>query len=42
MQVLKDRIAWLEATNEDLSRELGQLRNKGDPMEQYEAKTRVC
>ncbi|KAL8487529.1 hypothetical protein ACS0TY_024002 [Phlomoides rotata] len=41
IQVLKDRIAWLEATNEDLSRELGQVRNKGDPVEQYEAKTKV-
>lgn len=42
MQVLKDRIAWLESTNEDLSRELSQSRNGGGRMEQCEAKTKVC
>ncbi|KAL0368983.1 UNVERIFIED_CONTAM: Kinesin-like protein KIN-4A [Sesamum calycinum] len=30
IQALKDRIAQLEATNEDLSRELNEFRNRGD------------
>ncbi|EYU25460.1 hypothetical protein MIMGU_mgv1a000623mg [Erythranthe guttata] len=37
IQVLKDRIGWLEATNEELCRELNEFRNRGGPTEQYEA-----
>ncbi|KAK6115930.1 hypothetical protein DH2020_008199 [Rehmannia glutinosa] len=42
IQVLKDRISWLEATNEELSRELNEFRNRSGCMEQYEAETKVC
>ncbi|KAL0432526.1 UNVERIFIED_CONTAM: Kinesin-like protein KIN-4A [Sesamum latifolium] len=41
IQALKDRIAQLEATNEDLSRELNEFRNKGGAMEQYPAETKA-
>ncbi|KAI3465322.1 hypothetical protein Pfo_021985 [Paulownia fortunei] len=41
IQVLKDRIAWLEATNEELCRELNEFRNRGGAIEQYEANTKV-
>ncbi|KAK4434404.1 Kinesin-like protein KIN-4A [Sesamum alatum] len=42
IQALKDRIAQLEATNEDLSRELNEFRNRGAAMEQYPAETKAC
>ncbi|KAG6400314.1 hypothetical protein SASPL_137140 [Salvia splendens] len=35
IQVLKDRIAWLEATNEELCRELNEFRTRGSSIEQY-------
>ncbi|PIN26145.1 Kinesin-like protein [Handroanthus impetiginosus] len=41
MQVLRDRIARLEATNEELTQELSQFRNRGGAMEQYEAEPKV-
>ncbi|KAI3460205.1 hypothetical protein Pfo_016868 [Paulownia fortunei] len=41
IQVLKDKVAWLEATNEELSRELSEFRNRGGAMEQYEAEPKV-
>ncbi|KAH6781081.1 P-loop containing nucleoside triphosphate hydrolases superfamily protein [Perilla frutescens var. hirtella] len=41
IRVLKDRIAWLESTNEELSRELSQFRNGGGCMEQCESKSKV-
>ncbi|KAJ4962505.1 hypothetical protein NE237_022444 [Protea cynaroides] len=37
VQVLKERIAWLEATNEDLSRELHEHRSRCGIIEQCEA-----
>lgn len=41
MQVLKDRIAWLESTNEELSQELSQFRNGDGHVKQREARTKV-
>ncbi|KAL6572361.1 Kinesin-like protein KIN-4A [Orobanche minor] len=41
IQVLKERIVWLEATNEKLFRELNEFRNRGGAIEQYEANTKV-
>lgn len=41
MQVLKDRVAWLEATNEELCRELNEFRTRGGAIEQYEANIKV-
>ncbi|KAL0392076.1 UNVERIFIED_CONTAM: Kinesin-like protein KIN-4A [Sesamum radiatum] len=41
IQALKDRIAQLEATNEDLSRELNEFRNRGGAMEQYPAEIKA-
>ncbi|XP_057779688.1 kinesin-like protein KIN-4A isoform X2 [Salvia miltiorrhiza] len=41
LRVLKDRIAWLESTNEELSQELSQFRNGGGHIKQCEAKTKV-
>ncbi|KAL0323039.1 UNVERIFIED_CONTAM: Kinesin-like protein KIN-4A [Sesamum angustifolium] len=41
IQALKDRIAQLEATNEDLSRELNDFRNRGGAMEQYPAEIKA-
>ncbi|XP_077224902.1 kinesin-like protein KIN-4A isoform X2 [Tasmannia lanceolata] len=35
LQVLKERISWLEATNEDLSRELHEYRSRYSPTEQF-------
>ncbi|KAL8490065.1 hypothetical protein ACS0TY_025818 [Phlomoides rotata] len=40
IQVLKDRIAWLEATNEELCRELNVFR-RGNQIEQYEDNVKV-
>ncbi|KAK6160661.1 hypothetical protein DH2020_004042 [Rehmannia glutinosa] len=41
IQGLKDRIAWLEATNEELCREVNEFRNRGGAIEHYEANTKV-
>lgn len=41
MQALKDRIAWLEATNEELSRELNECQNRGGIMKQHEVEVKV-
>lgn len=41
MQVLKDRIAWLESTNEELSHELSLFRNGDGHVKQHEARTKV-
>ncbi|PIN09886.1 Kinesin-like protein [Handroanthus impetiginosus] len=41
IQMLKDRIAWLEATNEELCRELNEFRSRGGAIERYEANTKV-
>ncbi|KAK4490381.1 hypothetical protein RD792_001057 [Penstemon davidsonii] len=43
IQVLKDRIAWLEATNEELFRKLNEFRNRdgGGAIEQYETNSKV-
>ncbi|XP_022866895.1 kinesin-like protein KIN-4A [Olea europaea var. sylvestris] len=42
VQVLKDRIAWLEATNEELCRELNEYRNNRSGIEQCDADANVC
>lgn len=41
MQVLKDKIVWLEATNEELSRELDEYRDRGGVVKQPEAEAKV-
>ncbi|KAK4428901.1 Kinesin-like protein KIN-4A [Sesamum alatum] len=41
IQVLRDRIAWLEATNEELCRELNEFRKRGGAIEPYEVTTKV-
>ncbi|GER29955.1 kinesin-like protein [Striga asiatica] len=41
IQVLKSRIAWLEATNEELSRELHKFRNVNGCMKQHEAEIKA-
>ncbi|KAG6406917.1 hypothetical protein SASPL_134534 [Salvia splendens] len=41
LQVLKDRIAWLESTNEELSHELSLFRNGDGHVKQHEARTKV-
>lgn len=41
VQVLKDRIAWLEATNEELSRELHEYRNRCTGAEQSETNPKI-
>ncbi|XP_075093017.1 kinesin-like protein KIN-4A isoform X3 [Nicotiana tabacum] len=41
IQVLKDKIAWLEATNEELNRELNEYRRRGSSTEQYETEVKV-
>ncbi|XP_022865936.1 kinesin-like protein KIN-4A isoform X1 [Olea europaea var. sylvestris] len=41
VQVLKDRIAWLEATNEELCRELNEYRNGRSGIEQCDADANV-
>lgn len=44
MQVLKERIAWLESTNEELCRELNEFRSRGGSIEQFtdNVKVTVC
>ncbi|CAK9148813.1 unnamed protein product [Ilex paraguariensis] len=39
--VLKDKLAWLEATNEDLCQELHEYCNRGTAMEQCETDAKV-
>lgn len=39
--MLKDKIAWLEATNEELNRELNEYRRRGSSTEQYETEVKV-
>ncbi|KAL1540386.1 Kinesin-like protein KIN-4A [Salvia divinorum] len=41
IQGLKDRIAWLEATNEELCRELNEFRTRGGSIEQYTDNAKV-
>ncbi|KAL3840427.1 hypothetical protein ACJIZ3_025018 [Penstemon smallii] len=41
IQILKDRITWLEATNEELCRELNEFRIRGGAIEHYEADTKI-
>ncbi|CAA2971860.1 kinesin KIN-4A isoform X1 [Olea europaea subsp. europaea] len=41
VQVLKDRIAWLEASNEELCRELNEYRNNRSGIEQCDADANV-
>ncbi|KZV54561.1 hypothetical protein F511_01359 [Dorcoceras hygrometricum] len=41
IQVLKDRIAWLEANNEELNQEVNELRRKGGSIEQYDTVAKV-
>ncbi|KAL1546933.1 Kinesin-like protein KIN-4A [Salvia divinorum] len=41
IQVLKDRIAWLEATNEELCRELNEFRTRGGSAEQFTDNVKV-
>ncbi|KAL2458983.1 Kinesin-like protein FRA1 [Forsythia ovata] len=41
IHVLKDRIAWLEATNEELCRELNEYHNRGNVFEHCEADVKV-
>ncbi|KAL2498234.1 Kinesin-like protein FRA1 [Abeliophyllum distichum] len=41
VQVLKNRIAWLEATNEELCRELNEYRNRRSGIEQCDADANV-
>ncbi|CAI9757911.1 unnamed protein product [Fraxinus pennsylvanica] len=41
VQVLKDRIAWLEATNEELCRELNEYRNSRSGIKQCDADANV-
>ncbi|GER40195.1 kinesin-like protein [Striga asiatica] len=41
IQVLKNRITWLEATNEELSKELNLFRNGSDCMKQHEAEIKA-
>lgn len=41
-QVLKGRIAWLEATNEDLCRELHEYRSRRAVVEHCETDAQVC
>ena len=41
MQVLKDRISWLEATNEELCRELNEFRTRGGSVEQFTDNVKV-
>lgn len=42
LQALKQRIAWLEATNEQLYRELHEYRSRRATVEQCEIETQVC
>ncbi|KAM7514365.1 hypothetical protein LguiA_003948 [Lonicera macranthoides] len=42
IQVLKDKIAWLEATNEDLCRELHEYRSRCGATEKCETDVKVC
>ncbi|KAJ6344737.1 hypothetical protein OIU76_006291 [Salix suchowensis] len=42
VQVLKERIAWLEAANEDLCRELHEYRGRCTAVEQRETDAQVC
>ncbi|KAL0325531.1 UNVERIFIED_CONTAM: Kinesin-like protein KIN-4A [Sesamum radiatum] len=41
IQVLRDRIAWLEATNEELCRELNEFRKRGGAIEPHEVASKV-
>ncbi|XP_051124233.1 kinesin-like protein KIN-4A isoform X2 [Andrographis paniculata] len=42
IQILKDKIAWLEATNEELCRELNEFRNNGSgAIDQYKVTTKI-
>ncbi|KAL3634172.1 Kinesin-like protein KIN-4A [Castilleja foliolosa] len=41
IQVLKNRVAWLEANNEELSRELNGFRNRSGCMEQHETEIKA-
>ncbi|KAL0314906.1 UNVERIFIED_CONTAM: Kinesin-like protein KIN-4A [Sesamum angustifolium] len=41
IQVLRDRIAWLEATNEELCRELNEFRKRGGAIEPHEVTSKV-
>ncbi|CAK9177037.1 unnamed protein product [Ilex paraguariensis] len=41
VQILKDKIAWLEAANEDLCQELHEYRSRGTAMEQCETDAKV-
>ncbi|OIS97045.1 kinesin-like protein kin-4a [Nicotiana attenuata] len=40
IQVLKDKIAWLEANNEELSRQLNEYRRRGSSTEKYETEVK--
>lgn len=40
--MLKERIAWLEAANEDLCRELHEYRSKFNASEHFERDSQVC
>lgn len=42
MQVLKERIAWLEARNEELCRELHRYRSRCVVMQPCETDVQVC
>lgn len=42
IQVLKERISWLEATNEDLCRELHVYRSRCGVTQQDETDGQVC
>ncbi|PWA70014.1 Kinesin, motor domain-containing protein [Artemisia annua] len=42
LQVLRERISWLEATNQDLCRELHLYRNRGAAIDQSEKVAKVC
>ncbi|KAG7024268.1 Kinesin-like protein KIN-4A, partial [Cucurbita argyrosperma subsp. argyrosperma] len=42
IQVLKERIAWLETANQDLCRELHEYRSRCSTVEQCETDTQVC
>lgn len=41
VQVLKQRISWLEATNEDLRRELHEYHNRSNVADHYEGEVQV-
>ena len=41
VQVLKERISWLEATNEDLKRELREYHNRSNVADHYESEVQV-